>query len=63
MCLATRRESQGKEKKAAEKKQPKEVVIKCKAEDFQGSFRFGKSQASGQFCASAQTLFFISFLY
>lgn len=39
VCLATRRESQGKERKAVKDRQPKEVVIKCKAEDFQGIFQ------------------------
>lgn len=30
--------SQGEERKAVKEKEPKEVVIKCKAEDFQGDF-------------------------
>lgn len=30
--------SQGEERKAVKGKEPKEVVIKCKAEDFQGDF-------------------------
>lgn len=31
--------SQGEERKAVKEKQPKEVVIKCEAEDFQGIFQ------------------------
>jgi hypothetical protein len=39
VCLAKERNHRGGERKAAEENQPKEVVIKCEAEDFQGIFQ------------------------
>ena len=51
VCFGNKKgKSQGEERKVVKEKQPKEVVIKCKAEDFQGIFQLWQKQASGQFC-------------
>lgn len=65
-CLATRgnrNQITGEVRKAAVKKELKEVVIKCEAGDFQGIVRRWQKVSPGQFQGCAPTLFFIAFLY